>query len=56
MVRYLGLFAIKQLNVLVTSVSDPYSLNPDPVKNLNPNPETPESGSGFKPFSNTAWN
>ena len=32
-----------------TSVSDPYQLNPDPAKNLNPDPdpEDLESGSGY---------
>ena len=31
----------KQIGSGSTSVSDPYSSNPDPAKNLNPDPERP---------------
>ena len=39
-----------QRTVLGTSVSDPYSLNPDPdpAKNLNPDPD-PDPGKFFSP-------
>ena len=33
------------------SVSDPYSLNPDPAKNLNPDPD-PDPGKFFSPTKN----
>ena len=37
---------------MITSVSDPYSLNPDPAKNLNPDPDPdpdPDPGKFFSP-------
>ena len=47
----------KQLKggIELTSVSDLYQLNPDPAKNLNPDPdpEDLEAGSGSKLFLNT---
>ena len=35
------------------SVSDPYSLNPDPAKNLNPDPD-PDPGKFFSPTKKIA--
>ena len=39
-----------QVNLVGSSVSDPYSLNPDPdpAKNLNPDPD-PDPGKFFSP-------
>ena len=36
---------------LINSVSDPYSLNPDPAKNLNPDPVPDPNPNYFLPLS-----
>ena len=45
---WIQIFPIFLYFILRDSVSDPYSLNPDPAKNLNPDPD-PDPGKFFSP-------
>ena len=48
--RYTYILIISKWSA-VGSVSDPYSLNPDPAENLNPDPD-PDPGKFFSPTKN----